>query len=81
MTVLCPTDNSGFQMTADAIKYNNDTALSNQYIYDNDGNLVRQKNHQRNTGNRPLCCKKDVRKVITMKKILDYLVSVGFVKW
>ena len=40
--ILCPTDNSDNQMTADAIKYNNDTALSNQYIYDNDGNLVRQ---------------------------------------
>ena len=40
------TDNSDNQMTADAIKYNKDTALSNQYIYDNDGNLVRQKNHQ-----------------------------------
>ena len=41
-------------MTADAIKYNNDTALSNQYIYDNDGNLVRQKNHQCNDNGQPL---------------------------
>ena len=41
-TVLCPADNNDYHMTADAIKYNNDTVLSNQYIYDNDGNLVRQ---------------------------------------
>ena len=48
------TDNSANQMTADAIKYNNDTALSNQYIYDNDGNLVRQKNHQCLDNGQPL---------------------------
>ena len=48
------TDNSDYQMTADAIKYNNDKALSNQYIYDNDGNLVRQKNHQCNDNGQSL---------------------------
>ena len=48
------TDNSDNQVTADAIKYNNDTALSNQYIYDNDGNLVRQKNHQCLDNGQPL---------------------------
>ena len=48
------TENSNNQMTADAIKYNNDTALSNQYIYDNDGNLVRQKNHQCLDNGQPL---------------------------
>jgi RHS repeat-associated protein len=48
------TENSDYQMTADAIKYNNDTALSNQYIYDNDGNLIRQKNHQCLDNGQPL---------------------------
>jgi len=53
-TVLCPTDNSDYQITSDEINYNNSTALSNQYIYDNDGNLMCQKNHQCNDNGQSL---------------------------
>ena len=53
-TVLCSTDNSDYQITSDEINCNNSTALSNQYIYDNDDNLVRQKNRQCNDNGQPL---------------------------
>lgn len=34
------TDNSDYQITADEINYNNDTAMTNTYTYDNDGNAT-----------------------------------------
>ena len=34
------TDNSDYQITADEINYNNATAMSNTYTYDNDGNAT-----------------------------------------
>ena len=40
-TVLCPADNNDNQMTANEINYN-------------DGNFVRQKNHQYNDNGQPL---------------------------
>ena len=63
---------------------------SNGEVYSN--HLVPRKSHAQHKfrsekawyiykNNKCYSVKKDVRKVITMKKILEYLVRVGFIKW